>query len=126
MGMGFKADFDVPSVGEFGDVIIPFDMFSVEWDEATGDQIITCAEDPTVCPDLKTLKNMETMAIWGEGVGGELNLYVKSISAVGCSGGSPAMEDGSAIQAASSSSSTAVISFLLVASMMVAMSEFFM
>lgn len=122
---GYKADFDAP-VDEFGDVIIPFDMFSVEWDEATGDQIITCAEDPTVCPDLKTLKNMETMAIWGEGVGGELNLYVKSISAVGCSGGSPGTENGSAIQAASSSSSTAVTPFLLVASMMVAMSEFFM
>merc|ERR1712176_586510 len=83
---GYKADFDAP-LDEFGEVVVPFDMFSVEWDEATGDHIITCEEDSTVCPDVQTLKNMKTMAIWGEGVGGELNLYVKSISAVGCSSG---------------------------------------
>merc|ERR1719411_1056154 len=81
---GFKADFDAPT-GEFGHVIIPFNMFSVEWDEATGDQIITCEEDPTVCPDIETLRNMKTIAIWGEGVGGPINLHVKSIGAVGCS-----------------------------------------
>jgi len=142
---GYKADFDAP-VNEFGDVIIPFDQFSVEWDEATGDQIITCAEDPTVCPDLETLKNMETMAIWGEGVGGELNLYVRSIGVVGCSGGSPAMPDAPTTQdtidawkeknsvyvTASSSSKTIVqngstiISFLLAISMVATFSELFM
>jgi len=84
--MGHKADFDAPPVGEFGDVVIPFNMFSVEWDEATGDQIITCAEDPTVCPDVETLQNMKTISIWGEGVNGKIELHVKSISAVGCSG----------------------------------------
>merc|ERR1719491_2899036 len=80
---GFKADFDAP-LGEYGEVIIPFEMFSVEWDGATGDQVITCAEDPAVCPDLETLQDMQTIALWGEGVGGSLNLYVKAISAVGC------------------------------------------
>eukprot|EP00548_Thalassiothrix_antarctica_P005829 CAMPEP_0194145462 /NCGR_PEP_ID=MMETSP0152-20130528/17443_1 /TAXON_ID=1049557 /ORGANISM="Thalassiothrix antarctica, Strain L6-D1" /LENGTH=719 /DNA_ID=CAMNT_0038845707 /DNA_START=13 /DNA_END=2172 /DNA_ORIENTATION=+ len=84
---GFKGDFDLPPVGEYGDVIIPFNMFSVEWNEATGDQIITCADDPTVCPDMETLQNMKTIAIWGEGVGGKINLHVKSISAVGCGPG---------------------------------------
>jgi len=81
--MGFKADFDAP-IDAYGNVVIPFDMFSVEWDEATGDQVITCAEDPTVCPDEETLRNMKTIALWGEGVGGMVNLHVKSISAVGC------------------------------------------
>merc|ERR1712224_390112 len=85
--MGHKADFDAP-VGEYGDVTIPFNMFSVEWDEATGDHIITCEEDPTVCPDVDTLRNMKTISIWGEGVGGKIELYVKSISAVGCGGSS--------------------------------------
>merc|ERR1719491_354207 len=80
---GFKANFDAP-LGEYGDVIIPFDMFSVEWDEATGDQKITCADDSTVCPDRDTLQNMQTMALWGEGVLGAVNLSIKSISAVGC------------------------------------------
>ena len=49
------------------DVVIPFDMFSVEWDEATGDQKITCAKDPYVCPDIETLQDIEVIAIWGEG-----------------------------------------------------------
>merc|ERR1712107_530206 len=83
--MGHKADFAAP-VGEFGDVVIPFNMFSVEWDEATGDQIITCAEDPSVCPGENVLQNMETISIWGEGVGGKIDLQVQSISAVGCGG----------------------------------------
>lgn len=82
---GFKADFAAPTE-EFGEVVIPFDMFSVEWDEATGDQTITCAEDPSVCPDTATLVDMETVALWGEGVGGAVVLHVKSISAVGCGG----------------------------------------
>jgi len=84
---GFKGNFDAP-IGEYGDVVIPFDMFSVEWDEATGDQKITCAKDPDVCPDIETLQDMEVIAIWGEGAGGKVNLYVKSISAVGCSSSS--------------------------------------
>merc|ERR1712153_158945 len=69
-------------------------MFSVEWDEATGDQKITCAEDPTVCPDLDTLEDMQTIALWGEGVGCTLNLYVKTISAVGCASDSSSSSTG--------------------------------
>merc|ERR1711966_430039 len=65
--MGHKGNIDDVPVGEFGDVIIPFNMFSVEWDEATGDQIITCAEDPSVCPSESVLQNMETISICGEG-----------------------------------------------------------
>merc|ERR1712166_540838 len=104
---GFKGNFDAP-VGQYGDVVIPFDMFSVEWDEATGDQTITCAEDPDVCPDMETLENMKTIAIWGEGVGGEISLYVKSISAVGCS--TPSSSSSSNDAATSSPSSPSSLS----------------
>jgi len=92
---GFKAGFNVPSGSAFGDVIIPFNMFSVEWDEATGDHIIACADDPDVCPDTGTLQDMQTIAIWGEGVGGKVYLHVNSISAVGCSSSTtpPAVSD---------------------------------
>jgi len=31
------------------------------------------------------LKNVETISIWGEGVGGNVYLEVKEISATGCS-----------------------------------------
>merc|ERR1719436_1102503 len=92
--MGHKADFDAPPVGQFGDVVIPFNMFTVEWDEATGDAIITCAEDPTVCPDVETLEDMKTISIWGEGVNGKIELHVQSISAVGCSGDGDDDDDG--------------------------------
>jgi len=83
---GYKADFDAP-VGEYGDVVIPFTDFSSKWDEATGDQIVSCDDDAKYCPDVNTLKDMKTFAIWGEGVEGDLHLRVKSISAVGCSSG---------------------------------------
>ena len=110
---GFKADFDLPApIGEFGDVTIPFNMFSVEWDEATGEQKITCADDPTVCPDMETLQNFMTMAIWGEGVGGSVNLYVRSISAVGCSSSSSSSSD-SSDSSDSSSDATSIVDDIL-------------
>lgn len=83
--MGYKANFDAP-VGNFDDVVIPFSDFSSKWDDATGDQIVTCQDGPQYCPDEATLKNMETIAIWGEGVAGNVRLRVKSISAIGCTG----------------------------------------
>jgi len=92
---GYKADFDAP-VGEYGDVIIPFADFSAKWDEGTGDAMASCRENEEYCPDEGTLRDMETIAIWGEGVEGSVRLSVKSIGAVGCSGGtsSPVLKDG--------------------------------
>jgi len=81
---GFKAPFRAPVGGTFGEVIIPFEDFSVEWDEVTGYALMTCSEDKGVCPDDTTLQNMETIAIWGQGIGGVVNLEVQSISTVGC------------------------------------------
>ena len=82
---GYHADFDAP-VGTYDNVVIPFNNFSAKWDPGTGDQMVSCKENPKYCPDGKTLKDMETFAIWGEGVAGNVRLRVKSISAVGCTG----------------------------------------
>lgn len=82
---GYKSRFDAP-VGDFGTVMIPFTEFTDFWDDATGNPIKTCQESPSNCPDTTTLKNMKTMAIWGEGVEGQVHLEVKSISAYGCEG----------------------------------------
>lgn len=87
---GFKANFVAP-IGTFEEVVVPFKDFTSYWDEATGDQIVTCAEDSMYCPDAETLRNMETISIWGEGVEGDVKLSIKSISAIGC--GSTAMMD---------------------------------
>lgn len=86
---GYKSLFDAP-VGEFGTVNIPFTEFTDFWDDGTGNPIKTCQESPSNCPDMSTLKNMKTMAIWGEGVEGKVHMVVKSISAYGCTGAEPA------------------------------------
>lgn len=87
---GFKANFEAP-LGAFDEVVVPFKDFSSHWDDATGDQIVSCTEDSTYCPDVETLSNMKTISIWGEGVAGNVTLIIKSISAVGC--GSTAKTD---------------------------------
>ena len=80
---GYKADLNAP-VSEFGKVVIPFDEFTDFWDDATGDAIHTCHENPAYCPDEFTLKDMKSLTIWAEGVAGKVHLEIKSISAVGC------------------------------------------
>lgn len=86
---GFKANLYVnPSSTEFSTVVIPFSNFTDDWDDATGDPIHTCEENSVYCPDEATLKNMQTMALWGEGVKGPVHLEVKSIWASECASGS--------------------------------------
>jgi Complex I intermediate-associated protein 30 (CIA30) len=80
---GYKANFEAP-IDTFDEVIIPFTDFSSHWDDATGDQIVTCTEDAEYCPDVATLSNIKTISIWGEGVAGNVKLRIKSISAIGC------------------------------------------
>jgi len=81
---GYKAHFDVPVGDDFISVNIPFTYFSNYWDAATGRTIKTCQENKKYCPDSSTLQDMKTIALWGEGVGGIVNLQVKSIAAIGC------------------------------------------
>mmetsp|Transcript_30536 Transcript_30536/g.34819 ORF Transcript_30536/g.34819 Transcript_30536/m.34819 type:complete len:297 (-) Transcript_30536:220-1110(-) len=84
---GYKAPLPMdilPSVGEFGSVTIPFNQFSDKWDDATGEILVTCADDPQYCPSSKWLKSMETISFWGEGVEGMVDLEIQSISAIGC------------------------------------------
>ena len=83
---GYHVDF-VASVGEFENVIVSFREFSSKWDPGTGDRVVTREEDSRYCSDKSTLRNMETLKIWGEGVAGMVHLRVKSISAIGCSSG---------------------------------------
>ena len=87
---GYKANFEAPT-DTFDEVIIPFTFFSSHWDDATGDQIVTCAEDAEYCPDAATLSNIKTISIWGEGVTGNVKLRIKSISAIGCGSARPDM-----------------------------------
>jgi len=80
---GYKSNFQ-PSVGEFGDVVLPFSGFSSHWDDATGEPITKCVGDSKACPSQSSLQNMKTLSIWAEGVAGDVNLEIKSIRATGC------------------------------------------
>lgn len=88
---GYKANINLTTVsdgdsddGAFGTVTIPFSQFTDFWDDATGDPIHTCSEDSRFCPDEMTLKNLQLLELWGEGVGGVVDLQIQRIQAVGC------------------------------------------
>jgi hypothetical protein len=82
---GYKATLqNVPNGDDFAKIQIPFKQFTDFWDDLTGDPIHTCEENALYCPDLLTLKDMQTMAFWGEGVKGKVSLEIKAIRAVGC------------------------------------------
>ena len=82
---GFKAPF-APGMNLM-DVEIPFTAFSDDWDDATGDVIVTCAEDERVCPTGSVLRDIQTLSVWAEGVEGAVHLELHSIKAINCGGG---------------------------------------
>lgn len=82
---GFKAHFEAPVGQDFAEVLLPFNSFTDYWDDATGEPIKTCQDDPSYCPDMMTLKNMGTMSIWAEGARGKVHLEISAINATGCS-----------------------------------------
>ena len=54
-------------------------MFSSKWDPGTGDLIVTCADDPKVCPTSNDLAHIRRIEIWAEGVKGNIHLEIQSI-----------------------------------------------
>jgi hypothetical protein len=82
---GYKADLAAPS-GTFSKVQIPFNKFTSCWDDATGKAIKSCGEDASVCPTQNRLQDLQSIAVWAEGVVGNVKLDLKSVSAYGCGG----------------------------------------
>merc|ERR1711939_527987 len=80
---GHKAPFSDPSNG-FHNVVIPFTAFSDYWDDATGDIIVKCEDEPKYCPKKSDLQAMKTISLWAEGVAGVVDLQIQSIKAHGC------------------------------------------
>jgi peptide methionine sulfoxide reductase MsrB len=81
---GYKSAFSA-AVGKFSVASIPIENFTDYWDDATGNPIKTCQDNKTYCPDAATLRNLETLSVWAEGVNGRVHLEIKSIAASGCS-----------------------------------------
>lgn len=86
---GFKADLklkrDDDTTTTFQSYKIPFDEFTDKWDAGTGDAVVTCSENKEFCPDEASKKDLYSIAVWGEGVEGEVDLRIQSIAAYGCS-----------------------------------------
>jgi len=77
----FKADFIMESTGKWEYVAIPFNQFSNNWSSYTGEPIVTCAADPSVCPTDKSLKDIAQIGFWMEGAEGDFDFEVESIKA---------------------------------------------
>jgi hypothetical protein len=80
---GYKTNLSVPT-NEWTEVVIPMSDFTDYWDDATGDAIVTCQEDSKYCPTEEALRNLKKMAIWGEGVAGQVHVEIQSIYATQC------------------------------------------
>mmetsp|Transcript_20653 Transcript_20653/g.44644 ORF Transcript_20653/g.44644 Transcript_20653/m.44644 type:complete len:377 (-) Transcript_20653:39-1169(-) len=79
-----ESEEEVSRQAELITATIPFANFTVRWDDATGDAIVPCSENTDYCPDFNTLRDMQTIKIWGEGVVGRVHLEIEQIAAVGC------------------------------------------
>lgn len=86
-----KADFTVPAGSEFSLVKVPFNSFSVDWSDytgecdtkdPTGEQHVCCsAAHPEVCPTAQHLGALTGFEVWAEGAEGQFHLEIKEIGA---------------------------------------------
>jgi len=85
---GYKTDLhlqeDDNNDNKFQQVKLPFEEFTDNWNAGTGDAVVTCAENKEFCPDIASKKDLYSIAVWGEGVEGNVDLQIQSISAYGC------------------------------------------
>jgi len=85
---GFKTNLKLdPAEEGFQTIKLPFTDFTDKWDAGTGDAEVTCAENKEFCPEAEDKANLYSIAVWGEGVEGEVDLQIQSIAAFGCNSG---------------------------------------
>ena len=90
-GASFKADFPPLTGNDWQEISIPFNQFSIDWSEYTGEcttkdptgqQHYCCsAEHPEVCPTAVSLRNINSVEVWAEGVAGTFTLDIDWIGA---------------------------------------------
>lgn len=76
---GYKQDFNATS--EWTEVVLPFNEFSSKTSAATGEPTALCKDDPSACPTTEALSGITELAIWAEGVAGEVSLDVQWVKA---------------------------------------------
>ena len=62
-------------------IVVPFSSFSNNWSSYTGEPIVKCSDDPSVCPTQKNLADISQIGFWMEGVEGDFSFEIESISA---------------------------------------------
>lgn len=90
----FKAGFNVPSptsttmtpAGPVDDytwttIKIPFSSFSNQWSKFTGDAVVRCEDNESVCMSEENKKHFSQIGIWAEGVEGKFHLEIRNIRA---------------------------------------------
>lgn len=77
----FKANVKVPVIGEWTEVVIPFTDFSNSWDQFSGDIMIKCEDNTSVCITEEDKKHLSQIGIWAQGITGKFHLEVKAIRA---------------------------------------------
>jgi len=103
---GFKTNLKLDaSQQDFQTIRLPFDTFTDKWDAGSGDAVVTCQENKEYCPDQNDKANLFSIAVWGEGIEGKVDLQIQSIAAYGCTS-SDETKDGDAENEASAVSST--------------------
>lgn len=88
----YKASMDIPTTTTTIDddddddeswttIQIPFSSFSNKWSKFTGDAVVSCADDVSVCMTEENKKHFSQIGIWAEGVEGEFHLEIRNIRA---------------------------------------------
>jgi len=77
----YKADVSIPVSDDFITVYMPFNTFSNKWSAATGEATKKCSDDASVCLTAPHLKHISQIGIWAEGVAGDFDLEIQSITA---------------------------------------------
>ena len=90
-GSSFKADFPPLTGTDWQEIAIPFNQFSIDWSEYTGEcttrdptgqQHYCCsAAHPEVCPTAAHLRSINSVEVWAEGVEGTFTLDIDWIAA---------------------------------------------
>merc|ERR1711924_506809 len=93
-----------PTEKDFQTVRLPFESFTDKWDAGSGDAVVTCKENKEYCPDKDDKANLFSIAVWGEGIEGEVDLQIQSIAAYGCTSSGEDYQTEAKVQAAATSS----------------------
>lgn len=76
---GYKQDFT--ATAEWSELTLPFNLFTSATSPASGEPTKLCKDDPSVCPSNDVLGGITELAIWAEGVAGEISLDIDWIKA---------------------------------------------